>query len=92
MSQRLRAKVGLYYPKSEYLEDVVKAGGCSRLTPAQRKRMYREVKAGDYCDDVSDTARDHWLKQGRIERVTVADPKPKPSLTRRSKKEDKGDG
>lgn len=92
--RRLKAKVGLFYPKPECLQDVIRAGGFSRLVSEIGERrageMYKEVKAGDFCDDVPSSARDRWLEDGRIEAVTVADPKPKPLMAR--KKKDKDDG
>ena len=46
------------------------AGGLSKLSPDQRAKVkLREVKAGDWCDDVPTESRKHLIEKGAVEVV-----------------------
>jgi hypothetical protein len=72
MAERLRAVKGMVYPDPKSLELVRGAGGLSKLTPDQRKKVrLRRVKAGDWCDDVPPESLEHLIKKGGVVRVQV---------------------
>jgi len=89
MAKRLRALTGLRYPDAKSLPIVLAAGGMSKLSEAQRKKVkLGEVKPGGWCDDLPATSRAHLIRAGKVEeveaaRVTAAEPR------RASKKEAK---
>ena len=80
MSERLRAVKGLVYPEPNSLELVRNAGGLSKLTAEQRKKVrLRRLKAGDWCDDLPPESVNHLIAKGGVERVQVDE---EPSLNR----------
>jgi hypothetical protein len=67
---RLRAVVGMSYPDAASLKIVEKAGGLSKLTDDQLKKVkIINVKAGGFCDDIPEKSRKNFLKCGYIREV-----------------------
>lgn len=74
MGKRLRAARAISYPDAKSLPIVVAAGGMSKLTDEQRKKVkIREVEAGGWCDDVPLVSLAGMLESGSIVEVE-ADP------------------
>ena len=74
MAKRLRAVKGISYPDAKSLPIVVEAGGMSKLTAEQREQVkIRNVKPGEWCDDLPGISRDHMLSSGSVEEIE-ADP------------------
>jgi hypothetical protein len=77
MKKRLRAVTGLSYPDAKSLEIVLRAGGMSKLSGEQRKKIKRrEVKPGDWCDDLPEISRAYRLGRGDVEEVDVSPARP----------------
>ena len=76
MAERLRAVRGIDYPAdSKSLEIVRSAGGRQNLTAEQEAKVrIRDVKPGDWCDDLPKSSVDHQIKKGAVERVQVQEP------------------
>jgi hypothetical protein len=75
---KYRALVGLMYPTPATLKIVIKAGGISKLSEAQRENVtLKNVKAGALCDDIPEKSIKSLLAKGEIEEVTLAAKKPK---------------
>ena len=69
---RLRALVGLDYPTPQSLSIVNEAGGLSKLTPEQRKKVKtKRVEAGGWCDDIPASALPYLLQARQVEEVEV---------------------
>lgn len=84
MSKRLRAVKGLMYPDANSLPIVREAGGLSRLTPEQRKKVkLREISSGDWCDDLPEESREHLIKKGTVVVVQTSEV-PKTKKTRKA--------
>ena len=70
---KYRAIVGLMYPTPASLKTVLKAGGISKLSEAQREKVtLKNVKAGALCEDIPEKSIKGLLAQGSIEKVTPA--------------------
>ena len=70
MSNRLRALVGLTYPHPDSLDMVKQAGGISKLSEEQRKKLKMvDRKAGQFCDDMPKSSIKSQLKQKNVEIV-----------------------
>ena len=68
---KYRALVGLMYPTPASLKIVLKAGGISKLSEAQREKVtLKNVKAGALCDDIPEKSIKSLVAQGSIEEVT----------------------
>ena len=76
MAKRLRANVGLTYPRdAASLKAVRKAGGRNKLLPEALATLYKRIEAGGFCDDIpKGSMRDHMLTSGEIEEVEVKAP------------------
>lgn len=80
MAERLRVtakgRTGYVYPVGADAVTVAKAGGLSKLSPAEQdaigKRLKR-VEPGEFCDDMPASTVAIYLERGWIERVSVAD-------------------
>lgn len=66
---RLRAVTMQIYPKPEYLADVKRAGGLSKLKDEQKAKMLRKVMPGGWCDDLPPAYVADLIANGRIEEV-----------------------
>ena len=70
MIKRLRAVKGISYPDARSLPIVVAAGGMSKLTDEQRKKVrIKEIKPGGWCDDLPAISRASMLASGSVEEV-----------------------
>ena len=75
---KYRALVGLMYPTPASLKLVLKAGGISKLSEAQREKVtLKNVNAGALCDDIPEKSIKSLVAKGEIEEVTPAAKKPK---------------
>lgn len=67
MVERLKAVTRLVYPTPESLPIVRAAGGLSKLTAEQRKRVkLRRVGVGEFCDDLPEESREHRIARGDV--------------------------
>jgi len=90
--KRLKAKIGLTYPDASSLEIVREAGGLSKLTPEQRAKVkLREIKPGEWCDDVPKESREHLIEKGTVVLVQIEEPKAHEGFPRGQRKQ-KGEG
>lgn len=73
MSRRLRALRGLVYPAdADSVALVKRAGGLSKMSPEQRKRIkLRQVPAGAFCDDAPKSSIGGLLRKHAVEWVDV---------------------
>ena len=68
--KRLKAKKGLTYPDAAGLKIVREAGGMSKLTDEQRKRVnLKHVKVGEFCDDLPEESREWLIESGKVEEI-----------------------
>jgi hypothetical protein len=75
---KYRALVGLLYPTPDSLKLVLKAGGISKLSEAQREKVtLKNVNAGALCEGIPEKSIKSLLAKGEIEEVTSAAKKPK---------------
>lgn len=65
---------GFRYPVGASVAAVVKAGGVSKMTEAQRASLtFKVVGVGDRCDDMPAASAAVYLERGDIARVTAKD-------------------
>jgi hypothetical protein len=79
VAERLRVvRRALTYPAdAESLRLVREAGGLSKLSPEAREKVrMKEVKPGEWCDDLPAESVEGRLLRGDVERVTVDEPAP----------------
>ena len=70
MSRRLKALVDLSYPHPDSLGMVKRAGGISKLSEEQFKKLKMiHRKSGQFCDDMPISSRKHQLKQNNVKIV-----------------------
>tara|TARA_R110000824_G_scaffold14098_2_gene60447 strand:+ start:952 stop:1191 length:240 start_codon:yes stop_codon:yes gene_type:complete len=75
---KYRAVVDLMYPTPATLKIVIKAGGISKLSVAQRERVtLKNVNAGALCDDIPEKSIKGLLAKGSIKEVAPTAKKPK---------------
>ena len=75
---KYRALVGLIYPTPASLKLVLKAGGISKLSEAQREKVtLKNVNAGALCDDIPEKSIKDLLAKGSIKEVAPTAKKPK---------------
>lgn len=80
MAERLKAVRGFSYPDPSSIAAVRKAGGLSKMSPEERKKVkMRRVEPGGFCDDMPKESQNHYLKTGAIT-VEQAAVKPKPDV------------
>lgn len=71
MPNHLRAKTRSFvYPVGADLSRVLAVGGLSKLPAEELTEMasrLRYVAAGEFCDDMPESSRPHYLERGDIE-------------------------
>lgn len=66
--KRLKAKKGLTYPDASSLKIVREAGGISKLTKEQRKKVkLKRVEPGKFCDDLPEESMEWMIARGDVE-------------------------
>lgn len=88
MADRLRAKTrGFKYPIGDDVALVREAGGLGQLSDDVRRAVWdrmKEVKIGEFCDDMPAEAAARYLERGDLELV----PAPKRARTAKTEGED----
>lgn len=76
MTRRLKAVVGLTYPKSEHLKKVREAGGISKLSKEELAKIkFKRVESGGWCDDLPIESREHYISSGKVKIVEQSEEK-----------------
>ncbi len=78
MEDRLRVTEGntVSYPVGASLELVKRRGGYSNLTDEEREGLdIKDVRGGQYCDDMPEEARPSFIRRGLVEVVEAAKPR-----------------